>query len=183
MRVLCVLLFLSSIVVNAQEDKSLFFGLKGGVHYYNLKASIEEPVSGVTGNSGVSGYGGVFAEILIKKRVYLNTEIIYSNTYRVNFIQSVTHLRYKFNKRWSLGLGPQIDFVLNSEDAIEEDDVILKKNSFSVDFGVQYDFKNNMFFETRYALGLTSLLDYNLNEAGPLTTKLNSLRFGLGYVF
>lgn len=89
-------------------------------------------------------------------------------TSRLNYINLPVMAKYYIIKGLSLEAGPQLGFLVSAKDEIEFPDNSLefdvkddyKKLDFGLNFGLGYKLDNGVFFNGRYNMGLTEIVDY-----------------------
>jgi len=175
---------------NAQQTS---FGVKGGLNlttfsggnYYDAKSLVGFQVGG-------------FAEIKVIERLSIQPEVLFSTQgakldggsfgdfdTKLNYINVPVLAKFYITKQFTVEAGPQIGFLVSAKS--EGDDV---KDSFkSVDtgfnFGVGYNFTENLGVGLRYTVGLSNIADYDVdNTEQYLDSPKNSvLALTLAYKF
>lgn len=149
---------------NAQEVK---FGLKGGLNVANITGDIED------NSSKVGFHVGGFAEIKVSEKFSVQPELLFSTQgtkfdfegTNVNFNLSYLNIpimaKYYVFDKFSLEAGPQIGFLMSAKLAGDGDKLDLKdeykSTDFGVNFGVGYDFTENISAGLRYNFGLSNI--------------------------
>lgn len=86
----------------------------------------------------------------------------------------------------SLEAGPQIAFLVDSElkeGKISADaDELFKTIDFGMNFGLGYKLDNGMFFQGRYNVGLTNIIDKS-KEGADWNVKNSVFQVSVGYMF
>jgi hypothetical protein len=154
---------------NAQETR---FGVKGGLNltsfsggnYYDAKSLVGFQVGG-------------FAEIKIIERLSIQPEVLFSTQgakldggsfgdfdSKLNYINIPVLAKFYITKQFTVEAGPQIGFLVSAKN----DGNDAKDNFKSVDtgfnFGVGYNFTDNLGVGLRYTVGLANIADYNAED-------------------
>lgn len=170
---------------NAQEESNLSsepqFGIKAGYSSAILKVSIDN----TSATEDVSGfYIGAFGIFNMSEKIDVQPELHFA-TYRQDGESSAilllpVLLKYNPNEKFGLLFGPQLDYIINDEDADG-----LKKLGLGLAIGASYDINENVMIDARYVLGLSNRIDGNLEgfEEYDLKAKFNYFQVGLGYRF
>ncbi|TDP00686.1 porin family protein [Flavobacterium sp. 245] len=153
---------------NAQETR---FGIKGGLNittfaggdYWDAKSLVGFQVGG-------------FAEIKIIERLSIQPEVLFSTQgaklefagddfdNKVNYINVPVLAKFYITKQFTAEAGPQLGFLVSAKS--EGNDV---KDSYkSVDtgfnFGLGYNFTDNVAVGIRYTVGLSNIRDYDVDD-------------------
>jgi opacity protein-like surface antigen len=134
-----------------------------------------------TGYVGGELYGGFAVEWMLNKKWYLESELLFSWTDDYHFLEIPLHVKYLLAKKWSVFLGPKLDFLVDN--VADDFDVYHKFKTLgvSLDMGVQFDIYRRFFTEARYSHGFTEqVTDYFLDINNG---KRSTLRVGVGYRF
>ncbi|WP_430468358.1 porin family protein [Winogradskyella ouciana] len=180
-----IMAFFSVIAINAQDETTASadqqFGLKAG--YSSIISKVK--VDGASGSDNVSGfYIGAFAEIELGDKFSLQPEITFANYSQDGESSSVLLIpiltKFKANNELGLYAGPQLDYLLNEEDAEG-----LKRVGLGLAIGASYDISDDVFIDTRYTFGISDRLDGDLEgfEDFNVKAKFNYFQVGLGYRF
>ncbi len=170
-------------IVNAQETK---FGVKGGLNVASITNS-----DGA--NSLIGFHAGFFAAIKITEKFAIQPELLYSMqgvkdsdiSLHLDYITIPIMAKYYVAKDFSLEVGPQIGFLIaakaksGGESASVKE--FFKSTDFGVNFGVGYDFGENLILGLRYNLGLSQVLK-DL-DPGQSASKNAVFSVSLGYKF
>jgi opacity protein-like surface antigen len=189
--ILTSILTLTSVIVFGQETK---FGLKGGL---NIANQTNTPFPGLVQTNSSSLYGfhvGAFIEFNLSDKLTIQPEILLSsegNKYNFNdfiresfdspgeyvnwqvvnnltYINTPVMIKYYLIEKISLGIGPQIGFLLNSKSNYSFSSPTIGNNSNtysdgykSIDYGLNigacYNFTENISSEFRYNIGLANV--------------------------
>jgi hypothetical protein len=185
---ICVIaMLLFSITFFGQKSKKeegIVFGIKGGLNVSNfINSDIEK-------QSMRYGYHiGVVSEIFISSKSSFQPELIYSSQgniqdgvkYKFEYINIPTIFRFYIKDKLSIDSGPQMGFLVNSfEKRNDGKNDIKDQNTFDLALclGVTYDFKNNIFVQSRYNLGLL-----NINQSDTFKYQNSVIQFTVGYNF
>ncbi|MCC9061543.1 porin family protein [Flavobacterium piscisymbiosum] len=174
---------------NAQQTR---FGIKGGLNvtsfaggnYYDAKSLVGFQVGG-------------FAEIKIIERLSIQPEVLFStqgaklefgntdfNT-KLNYINIPVLAKFYITKQFTAEAGPQLGFLVSAK----RDDSDVKDSYKSVDtgfnFGLGYNFTENLGVGLRYTVGLSNIADYEVDDTQEyLDSPKNSvLALTLAYKF
>lgn len=163
--------------INAQTNKKSHFGIKGGLNHTVINGF--ETNGTKTGFTGTSVYGAFFVETQIGSTTFLVNELLFSWTNDWHFIEIPIHIKQMLNTRWSVFLGPKLDFAADKFDKTKADKSDLC--GVSVEAGTQFNFSKRIFAEGRYSIGLSKQFkdeSFDINDG-----KRNNLRFGFGFRF
>jgi hypothetical protein len=182
-----ILLLLFSIPFFGQKskkDEGIVFGLKGGLNVSNFINSDIEKQS--------VRYGfhvGLVSEINISPNTSFQPELVYSSQgniqdgikYKYEYLNIPTIFRFYTNENFSIDAGPQMGFLINSFNKTSQGNNALKNQNvfdFALCLGGTYDFKNNLFVQSRYNLGLI-----NINDSDTFKYQNSVIQFSVGYYF
>lgn len=178
--ILTAVTLLSSIVLFAQVPK---YGLKAGL---NLAT-----VTGSGGDLKPGFNGGVLAHIHITPAFSLQPEVMYSNQgtkyssdhkLLLNYINVPLLLQYNFDNGFRLQGGPQVGFLLEAKDKVNNVEYDVKNGYNAVDFSIPLGFSylgySGLGVDARYNIGVT-----NVVKNSPTTYRNSVLQFGLFYLF
>lgn len=172
---------LSSYAQDDNDSKQSNFGIKAGYTSFIAKVKID----GASGSDNVSGfYVGLTSEIEVSDKFDFQPELLFANYSQDGESSSILFLPLlmKFNANNELGIyaGPQLDYLLNEEDAEG-----LNRLGLGVSIGASYDISEDVFIDTRYTFGISDRLDGDLVgfEGFDVKTRFNFFQVGLGYRF
>ncbi|MDQ6472244.1 porin family protein [Flavobacterium sp. LHD-80] len=174
---------------NAQETR---FGIKGGLNittfaggdYWDAKSLVGFQVGG-------------FAEIKIIDRLSIQPEVLFSTQgaklefagddwdNKVNYINVPVLAKFYITKQFTAEAGPQLGFLVSAKSEGED----VKDNFKSVDtgfnFGLGYNFTDNVSAGIRYTVGLSNILDYDVDDIDEYydSPKNSVLALTLAYKF
>lgn len=172
-------------VLTQAQSKKIFYGLKAG---YNMA-----DFSGDVKNTKIlsSFHAGGFVEIPVLSKLSIQPEIVYSEQGKrhklenyeskshVNYINVPVLAKYYITDAFSVEAGPQIGFLVKSEDEDNFGKYDYKDETKSIDFalvlGLSYRLPINLFFSARYNYGLSNFnkledSDYKMiNQVGQLS--------------
>ena len=155
------LLFFSISAVQAQD---MGFGIKGGVNFASLNG---DDADGWDGRTGF--HLGLLAEFGLSESFAIQPEILYSAqgaemddvTFKLDYLTIPVMAKYFATDAFSIEAGPYIGFNTTSEWDLDGDTVDLKDETESTDFGVGlglgYELPMGVFFQARYAMGLSDI--------------------------
>uniref|UniRef100_UPI0039BE4763 porin family protein n=1 Tax=Formosa sp. 3Alg 14/1 TaxID=3382190 RepID=UPI0039BE4763 len=166
--------------VSAQEVQ---FGAKAGLNFASVFGDRTDNFETVT----AFNYG-VMAEIPISNVFSFQPEVLYSgqgysfgdDTVALNYLNVPLMAKYYVIKGFSLEAGPQLGFLLNTNDdglGIEDD---FNTVDFGVNLGLGYKLDNGLNFSARYNIGLTDIDDV---EGFSGTNKNGVFQVSVGYFF
>lgn len=163
-KLLLVLLVVSFTgVANAQD---LTFGAKAGVNFASLTGDDVEDIDGRT-----SFHLGMIAEFLLSEKFAIQPEVLYSSQgakasdedseWKLDYVSIPVMAKYFVTEGLSLEAGPYVAFNVVSEFDMEGITVDLEDETESTDFGAAfglgYQLPMGLFFQGRYAMGLTDI--------------------------
>lgn len=171
------------VQLHAQEDSSNSSGAKFGIKAGYSSLSIRASYQGTSASENVSGfYAGGFAEFYLSETFNLQTELTYARYSEDGENSDVLLvpilLKYKPIEELGLLAGPQLDYLLNEEDA-----EFLKRLGFGMTLGLSYDITNNVIIDGRYTFGLSNRLEDNPFLADDIKVVFNYFQVGLAYRF
>lgn len=177
---LSFVILLGTLNAAAQSEKKTIFGFKGGwnksiVKGYELNGS-------KTGYIGFEWYGAFFADTRLSENWHLENELLVSYTEDYHFVEIPIHLKYRFEKKWFVLVGPKLDIIADDDnDPYEAPFYRFRNLGVSGEIGVQYHFLKRFFAETRYSRSFMKQIDeLGLENYGG---KTNTIRIGLGVKF
>lgn len=152
---------------NAQETK---FGVKAGLNLANLSGDVDN------NSSRLSFQVGGFAEFKLSDKFAIQPELLYSAqgtkldvgasedvVLALDYINIPVMAKYFATEKLSLEVGPQIGFLTSAKAKFdgESEDIKdgLKSTDFGVNFGLGYNFTENISAGLRYNLGLSNIAD------------------------
>ncbi len=168
--------------VTAQDVK---FGVKLGM---NVSSTHESQVNSLDPKTGF--VFGVTSEFSLTEKFSLQPELLFSQqgarasdddfTLDLNYITMPIMVKYYVVDGFSIEAGPQFSFLVKDEvvDGSQVTDVTAESFDLMANLGLGYQFKNGLFFQTRYNLGL---IDTNISEN--LNVKNGVFQMSLGYQF
>jgi opacity protein-like surface antigen len=199
-KVILTTLLLSSICGFSQDFK---FGLKGGLNIASQTSS-----GGTTITNVIGGNFGVIGEYKISDKFSIQPELSFSmqgakstatfGTFSADATRSFNYLNipviikcYALEK-FSIQAGPQIGFLISATDKVNSSIPGLPSSSgdskssynsidFGLNFGLGYDFTENISVSTRYNLGLKEV--EKSVPTGSNGSKNKVISFGIEYKF
>ncbi|SHE36080.1 hypothetical protein SAMN05444408_10161 [Chryseobacterium takakiae] len=171
-----IFLLYSSILYS--QKSPIQYGITAGWNhsiYNDVNANGEKN----KGDSSDEMYGGIIFEKRFSKKSAIRTALLISYTDSVTFLEFPVLYKYIFYNRFSIFLGPKIDYIIKQE----WDDVYKLNNKigFSTSFGIEYRLTNNLYIEASYSHGYTNQLD--TQDSSSISAKRNLYRMGLTYFF
>ncbi|MFH6958652.1 porin family protein [Flavobacterium aquidurense] len=175
---------------NAQETR---FGVKGGLNitsfaggnYYDSKSLVGFQVGG-------------FAEIKIIERLSIQPEVLFSTQgakldrgslgdldRKLNYINVPVLAKFYITKQFTAEAGPQIGFLVSAKSNGNDVKDAYKSIDTGFNFGLGYNFTENVSVGIRYTVGLANIGDYEVdNTEEYLDSPKNSvLALTLAYKF
>ena len=165
-------------------QRSVEFGLKGGVNFANLKDDANSNTESRTGFN----VGGL-AHIHVSEHFAVQPELVYSSQgaeygnakLRLGYVNIPVLGQYMFANGLRLQTGPQLGILASSDVKTVNSEVDIDDNFKNVDvawsFGTSYLMKSGLGIDARYNLGLT-----DISEAAP-DLKNRVWQVGLFYQF
>jgi len=128
--------------------------------------------------------------------------IDYKETIKLTYLQLPVIMKYRVAEHLNFEFGPQVGLLLNaksdydvtiwfdneelSESGSEKIKDQIKSLDFALNFGLGYEFNNNMFIQGRYHLGLSNIDDSNDMVEESISRgsiKNRSFQISIGYKF
>jgi hypothetical protein len=178
----------------AQDIK---YGVKAGVNFATLTGDIPDEVKSRTGL-----HIGVLAEFKISEQFSIQPELLYSqqglkydevvegievrSTWKLDYLNLPIAAKYYVIEGLSIEAGPQIGYRLGAKikmeaDGYEDGEADIKDDTKAIEFGliggVAYDLPVGLFFQARYAAGLSKVNDDDDN------VKNGVFQLSVGYKF
>ncbi|MSP84348.1 MAG: PorT family protein [Flavobacteriaceae bacterium] len=180
-----------SLSISAQKSKKeegITFGLKGGLNVSNFAGDIKD------NSIRTSVHLGVFSEIMISDKFSLQPELLYSGQgYSGSAMPGFSRSKYDYinlpvlakiyiAEKISIEAGPQIGFLVSAKQRTTDDNDKIsdqKTVDFGLNFGLAYDLKNGIFFQTRYNLGLSNVNSGSNANAIKFTNSVIQVSVGI----
>ena len=163
-----MLLFIFSVL--AQQTN---FGIKAGLNVSSVKIK-----NGADYDAKTGFHAGGLAHIHINKQVALQPELVFSlqggergenNRLNFTYLNVPVNIQFMVSDGFRLQTGPQVGFLLNAEQKINdvEFDVsdVFGTVDFSWTFGASYIFASGFGLDARYNLGISDISDDSDFEA------------------
>src|SRR5690606_6433160 len=186
--------------MNAQE---VGFGAKAGLNIANLSGDIEDT------ESLMGLHVGVFAEIKFSERFSFQPELLYSmqgakaedsemgvtmeSKLKLGYINLPLMVKFYAAENFFLEAGPQVGFLMSAKSEWEtsgggaslsgDDDVKddYKSIDFGLNFGLGYNFTENLSVGARYNLGLSNIAD--VDDSDDFKINNSVIQVSVGYRF
>ena len=186
--------------MNAQE---VGFGAKAGLNIANLSGDIEDT------ESLMGLHVGVFAEIKFSERFSFQPELLYSmqgakaedsemgvtmeSKLKLGYINLPLMVKFYAAENFFLEAGPQVGFLMSAKSEWEtsgggaslsgDDDVKddYKSIDFGLNFGLGYNFTENLSVGARYNLGLSNIADVDDSDDFKISNSV--IQVSVGYKF
>lgn len=185
-------IFSTTIVFSqkSKRDEGIKLGIKGGLNVSNLMGDVED--LGIR----TSVHIGMLAEIIVSDKFSIQPELLYSGqgaTYvgsnpgflrkKLNYITLPVLAKFPVLKGLYLETGPQVGFLISAKEKTNDsNDKIkgIKTIDFGLNAGLNYEFKNGVFIQGRYNLGLT-----DTGATGDANKRASNsvIQFSLGCLF
>ena len=174
---------------NAQKTR---FGIKGGLNITTYAGGDYWDA-----NSLVGFQVGGFAEIKIIERLAVQPEILFSTQgasldtsfgdydEKLNYINVPVLAKFYITKQFTVEGGPQLGFLVSAKQEGHDAKDDFKSVDTGFNFGAGYNFTDNVSVNLRYTVGLSNILDYEVNNADEYfdSPKNSVLALTLGYKF
>lgn len=184
----------SAIGMAQQQVK---FGPKAGVNFANLSGTNDSEMK-------IGFHVGAVAEIKFNDKFSIQPELLYSSQgakytsliipngtldHKLNndYINIPIMAKYYIVEGFSVELGPQIGFLVKSEEKVEGSNFsktvdskdFYKSTEFGIGVGLAYDLPMGLFVNGRYNLGLSDIRENTGGDA----VKNAVIQIGVGYKF
>lgn len=157
------------------------FGVKGGLNFSNVKVDTDS--GGVSPDGRTGFYIGGLADFGITEEFHIQPEAIFSfegaKDFDLTYLNIPVLAKYYVAEGFNIQAGPQLGILIDAENDTDD----LKTFNFALSFGAGYELPNGLFFDARYNLGLSDILDADEAEAIGLEMKTRNFQVGLGYRF
>lgn len=204
-----ILLLLGGMAANAQTNASnktasVSFGIKGGINFadyfrYRFPSGTKPGM-----DWSVSFHSGITMNAPLKKKLSLQTELLYTGAGSISIFDSVFSGPIRYEQRFhylSLPLllqhttthflietGPVPAYLVKARQVGPDGARTDNKNSFhkfdlSWAVGIGYVYKNSLGFGIRYNYGLTSVLPKNNRLGFPINSRLQNSVVQIGVSF
>jgi hypothetical protein len=174
---------------NAQKTR---FGIKGGLNITTYSGGDYWDA-----NSLVGFQVGGFAEIKIIERLAIQPEILFSTQgasldtsfgdidEKLNYINIPVLAKFYITKQFTVEGGPQLGFLVSAKQEGHDVKDDFKSVDTGFNFGAGYNFTDNVSVNLRYTVGLSNVLDYEVDDADEYfdSPKNSVLALTLGYKF
>jgi long-subunit fatty acid transport protein len=174
---------------NAQQTR---FGVKGGLNVTTFAGGNYWDAKSLVG-----AHVGGFAEIKIIERLAIQPELLFSmqgaklEGYgdkfddKLNYINIPVLAKFYITKQFTAEAGPQIGFLVSAKSDGEDAKDFYKSTDLGFNFGVGYNFTENLSVGLRYTVGLSNVADYESQDFDEyLDSPKNSvLALSLAYKF
>ena len=176
-------------VTNAHKTR---FGIKGGLNITTYAGGDYWDA-----NSLVGFQIGGFAEIKVIERLAIQPEVLFSmqganldtpfGDYdeKLNYINIPVLAKFYITKQFTVEGGPQLGFLVSAKAEGEDIKDDFKSVDTGFNFGAGYNFTDNVSVNLRYTVGLSNVLDYEVDDADEYfdSPKNSVLALTLGYKF
>lgn len=167
------------------------YGVKGGLNLSNLRGDLDTDLR-------FSFHGGVYGNYMFSDLWGVQAELLYSGQgaedednsdieYQLSYLNLPILAKYYVTEAFSIELGPQFGFLLDSDTDVDDDseidtDDLYKDFDFSVAAGLNYELEMGLNFGARYNFGVTDNAD---SEAffGNDAVRNSVMQVSVGYTF
>jgi len=203
-------ILLSAIAVvalgTAAKAQDMKFGVKAGVNISTYGGDIKDR------DSRAGAHVGVLAEFKLTENFAIQPEVVFSmqgadrkftegttvteDEQRLNYLNIPIAAKYYITEGLSVQAGPQIGFLLSAKqegtetspgasvDYSNDNKDAYESVDFSVFGGLGYDLPMGVFFQARYAAGLSNILkDANVGDSSDFKVQNNVFSVSVGYKF
>lgn len=159
------------LLSNPLTAQDWIFGLKAGPNVSGIRIS-----PGEEDDAKLGFHGGAFGMVEIADAIFLQPEVLIS--FQGDEVDNLTYLnfpvtvKYFFNDQFSAHTGLQIGILLFGERDVEE---FLKTLDLGVPFGLEYQINDTFGVGGRYILGVTDILDPDVNNRADLFNRVFQL--------
>ncbi len=194
-------LSLSFLLTGYLSYSQINFGVKSGINIATTRDFIEFP------KNRVGWYAGGSAKTLLKKRYFLQTELLFSTkgngvdqlnpigapngVFRFNYLNFPIFLGYKIDHKTSVVFGAEFGYLISAQIFYQSvGTTIISKNIPSkfdagIDIGLEYNIIKNFGIEVRYNYGLRTF--YETDAIGNRTVQTKGanrvFQIGVNYAF
>ncbi|WP_431242867.1 porin family protein [Flavobacterium sp. P21] len=174
---------------NAQDTR---FGIKGGLNITTFAGGDYWDA-----NSLVGFQIGGFAEIKIIDRLSIQPEVLFSTQgaklefagddfdEKLNYINVPVLAKFYITKKFTAEAGPQLGFLVSAKSEGEDVKDSFKSVDTGFNFGLGYNFTDNVSAGIRYTVGLSNIADYDVDDIDEYydSPKNSVLALTLAYKF
>lgn len=164
--------------VEEEKEDNFHWGVKAGFNYGSF--GVRDINSGERSELEATDiYASIFAEFKLNRGFSLQPELGYSAIVELLYWEFPVLVKYEFEERFQVGLGPKLSYISNKYFYGGVD--LITRWSISLQATAQYNITKHWLLETSYTYGLNKQVnDYTLGfEDG----KWRAFRLGLGYKF
>lgn len=97
----------------------------------------------------------------------------------ISFINIPILAKFYVVEGFNIHAGPQLGIVVDADGGTDD----LKSTNFSLSFGAGYELPTGLFFDARYNLGVSDILDVDGTEFADFEMKTRNFQVGVGYRF
>ncbi|SFW67429.1 outer membrane insertion C-terminal signal [Sinomicrobium oceani] len=181
MKKLVLLAVMAFGFVCSSSAQDVTFGIKGGLNFSTVK--FDSDMGGASPDGKTGFYIGGLADFGISEKFHIQPEAIFSfegaDDYDMTYLNIPVLAKFYVVEGFNIQAGPQFGFLLDSD----EDSEFLKTMNFGLSFGAGYELPAGVFFDARYNLGLSDVLDVDVADAVGAELKTRGFMVGLGYRF
>lgn len=172
--------FLFFSILMYSQNYPVKYGVKAGWNYSNVNAVDEKGgPSGYQSDVIAEAYAGFVFEKQITSKSYIQLGTLVSFTDRVTFLELPMYYKYNFYKKFSLFLGPKLNYIPDSESS--QPYHFRKRLGISGDIGIDYKISNHFTMEANYSKGFTKQYDDLILTY--YQARRDVFRIGISYYF
>lgn len=189
-KILVTFIFAIFIGATQAQSKKIYYGLKAGYNMADISGDVKD--TKILSSFHVGG----FVEVPVLSKFSIQSEILYSeqgNRYKQGIYESKTYVnyinvpvlaKYYIRDAFSIEAGPQIGFLVKSEDEDNFGKYDYKDETTTVDLaialGVSYRLPMNLFFSARYNYGISN---FNKLYGSDFKMRNQVAQLSVGYRF
>jgi opacity protein-like surface antigen len=173
---ICCIIVLTAFTAHSQNSK---FGVKAGFNNLTIKASASD--ENTISDDGSGFYVGLFTDINLDDKLSIQPELQFTLASQdgesVKSLALPIMLKYQVASKFSLLVGPQLEYLL------EEETELINEFGIGLGAGLSFDITEKLFADGRYVFGLSNRFNDDLVPDEDVKLKFNYIQVGLGYKF
>ncbi len=189
-----MLLLLSLMTISTASWAQSSYGVRAGMNLANVRYIWDGVKLSSTTKVGLNI--GAFANFSLNEQISIQPELGFSQmgskfdggNETFNYVTLPLLTKYSL-KNWGIYAGPQLAFLSSAKDKSDGQSESTKQYYNSTDFaaiiGADYSFTDKIFFNARYQLGLSNILEMQEMEQDDISEKMRNtgLTLSIGYKF